>query len=335
MTVLVTGATGHIGNVLVSQLVDSGEKVRVLIPPFEDDLPLKEYPVEKVAGDVCQVNSLVEAFKGMDIVYHLAGIISITTGRDDLLHKVNVEGTRNVIAACRESDVRKLVYTSSIHALNEPPHGIVIDEACKFEPEHVAGAYGKCKAQASLEVEKAAAQGLDAVIVCPTGVIGPYDFKISEMGQVILDFLRRKLAAYMDGAYDFVDVRDVATGIRLAGNKGRTGETYILSGERVTIPRLMKLLEEISGVKAPAFKVPSWLARTAGTLAPLYYRMVRSKPVFTKYSVDVLNSNSLIRSDKARAELGYTSRPARESISDAIDWFVSNFTQMRLLPHRS
>ncbi|MBN1376079.1 MAG: SDR family oxidoreductase [Dehalococcoidia bacterium] len=324
MNILVTGATGHIGNVLVRELTQGNEKVKVLTLPFEDDLPLRGLNVEIVRGDICDLDSLINAFQGIDTVYHLAGMISISSGKDDILHRVNVRGTQNVIKACATNKVNRLVYTSSIHALNEPPHGTVIDESCPPDPLHVLGDYAKCKAKATMEVKKAAQEGLDAVIVCPTGVIGPYDFRISEMGQLILDFTRRKLNAYMDGAYDFADVRDVAHGMHLAGTHGRKGETYILSGEQVSVKDLMKMLQEITGVKAPSYKVPSWLARTAGVVAPLYYHFIRSKPLFTSYSVDVLASNSVVTSQKARLELGYHSRPARESIADAVQWFISN-----------
>lgn len=324
MSILVTGATGHIGNVLVRELTQNDERVKVLMLPSEDDLPLRGLNVEVIRGDICDLNSLVSAFKGVDTVYHLAGMISISSGHDDVLRRVNVIGTQNVIEACSANNVSRLVYTSSIHALNEPPHGTVIDESCPPDPLHVLGDYAKCKAQATVEVRKAAQQGLDAVIVCPTGVIGPYDFRVSEMGQLILDFMRKKLKAYMDGAYDFADVRDVAHGMHLAGKNGRSGETYILSGEQVSVGALMKMLQEITGVKAPSYKVPSWLARTAGAIAPLYYKLIRSKPLFTTYSVDVLASNSMVTSQKARTELGYCTRPARESIADAVHWFVNN-----------
>jgi dihydroflavonol-4-reductase len=334
MSVLVTGATGHIGNVLVRELLGNGDKVRVLMLPAEDDMPLRGLSVDKVTGDVCQTDTLIKAFDGIETVYHLAGIISIAPGRDDLVRRVNVGGTENVIEACMQTGVKRLVYASSIHALNEPPHGTVIDETCGFDSEGVIGEYGKCKALASLEVEKAVGKGLDAVLVCPTGVIGPYDFRISEMGQLILDFIRRKLKAYLDGAYDFADVRDVARGMRLAGNNGRTGETYILSGEQVTLPQLMRILEDVTGVRKTSYKVPRWLARSVGELAPLYYRLIKSKPLFTTYSVDVLASNSLVTSEKPRRELGYTTRSARESIGDAVAWFLKNLHPMQPLPHR-
>ena len=332
MNIVVTGATGHIGNVLIRELLAAGEKVRALVPPFENDLPIRGLNIDTVAGDVCDPDSLNSAFRGADVVYHLAGIIAITPGKDRLLHRVNVEGTRNVVDTCLESGVGRLVYTSSIHAIQEPPEGIFINETFPVDPEHVLGPYARSKAMATLEVRKAVERGLDAVIVHPTGVIGPFDFKISEMGQLVLDFIRGRLKAYLDGAYDFADVRDVARGLMLAGRKGRKGESYILSGERVSIKRIMEMLEETSGIRAPSFKVPAWLAHAAGKLAPIYYRMIRSKPLFTDYSVDVLRSNSWVSSEKARVELGYVARSVQESICDSVAWFRQNLTPAQLAP---
>ena len=330
MNIVVTGATGHIGNVLVRELLAQGHSVRALVPPFENDLPIRGLDVEIVAADVCDAASLSTAFEGADAVYHLAGIIAITPGREALLQRVNVEGTRNVVAACLKSCVGRLVYTSSIHAIQEPPEGIVINETFPVDPDNVLGPYARSKAMATLEVKKGIAHGLNAVIVHPTGVIGPFDFRISEMGQLMLDFIRGKLKAYLDGAYDFADVRDVAHGMTLACSKGRRGESYILSGERVSIKRIMELLEEISGVKAPKFKVPAWLAHTVGKLAPFYYRINRSKPLFTDYSVDVLRSNSVVTSEKARMELGYKPRTVQESICDSVAWFRQHLTPAQL-----
>jgi dihydroflavonol-4-reductase len=318
--------------VLIRELLAAGEKVRALVLPFENDLPVRGLNIDIVAGDVCDPVSLNSAFRGADAVYHLAGIIAITPGKDRLLHRVNVEGTRNVVDACLESGVGRLVYTSSIHAIQEPPEGIFINETFPVDPEHVLGPYARSKARATLEVRKAVERGLDAVIVHPTGVIGPFDFKISEMGQLVLDFIRGKLKAYMDGAYDFADVRDVARGLMLAGKKGRKGESYILSGERVSIKQIMEVLEETSGIRAPSFKVPAWLARAAGRLAPIYYRMIGSKPLFTDYSVDVLRSNSWVSSEKARVELGYVARSVRESMGDSVAWFLQNLTPAQLAP---
>lgn len=319
--IVVTGATGHIGNVLTRELLARGERVRAIIPPFEDTTSLEGLEVEKVEGDVQNVNSLIQAFRGADVVYHLAAVISILAGKTKLLYQVNVMGTRNVVEACLKSRVPRLIYTSSIHARAEPPLGTIIDETMPFAPDRITDKYGKSKALATLEALKGVKQGLDVVVVCPTGVIGPYDFRPSEMGQLFTDFARRKLNAYIDGAYDFVDVRDVVMGHILACEKGQAGESYILSGERITVAELMLVLEELTGVKAPPYKIPFWLARVMVMFAPLYYRLTRAKPRFTSDSLRILRSNSFISSKKARRQLGYSPRPIRESIADTIQWF--------------
>ncbi|HSQ18010.1 MAG TPA: NAD-dependent epimerase/dehydratase family protein, partial [Anaerolineales bacterium] len=167
---LVTGATGHIGNVLVRHLLSRGERVRAMLMPGEDPSPLDGLEVEQVEADVLDYQSVLGALREVDVVYHLAGIISILPGRNHLVDAVNVIGTRNVLQAARLSGVNRLVYTSSIHALTRMPHGITIDETVPFDPQHAISAYDHSKAQASLEVLKAVQAGLDAVIACPTGV---------------------------------------------------------------------------------------------------------------------------------------------------------------------
>lgn len=318
--IIVTGATGHIGNVLVRELTSAGNIVRAVIPPSEDITPLKGLNVEIMPGDIRDVNSLNRAFEGAEIVYHLAGVISILPGKGKLLEDVNVKGTQNVVEACLNRGVKRMVYTSSIHAVKEAPHGTVITESQPFDPSSVLGDYAKSKARATLAVTRGVTKGLDAVIVCPTGVIGPYDFRVSEMGHLILNFLSRKLKVCVGGAYDFVDVRDVARGMTLAAEKGVTGESYILSGERVTIRDFLTLLERVTGVQAPHLQVPCWLARAAGVAATPYYLLSKAKPLFTAYSIDVLASNSLVSSAKARREIGYSARSITESLADTVLW---------------
>jgi dihydroflavonol-4-reductase len=324
--IVVTGATGHIGNVLLRELLSRGETVRAMVPSWEDRTPLDGLEVEIVDGDVREVSSLMRAFEGGDLVYHLAGIVAITAGKKDLLHEVNVEGTRNVVQVCLKRGVRRLVYTSSIHAIIEPPPGTVIDESFPFDPERTIGDYARSKSLATLEVLKGVEAGLDAVVVCPTGVIGPYDYAPSEMGQLMLQVARGKLKAYIDGAYDFVDVRDVAQGLILAAERGRTGEAYILSGDRIGVRDLMGLIEDATGGKAPSLKVPFALARVAAKFTPLYYRLVNSKPLFTEYSVHVLAGDCHTTCEKARDELGYSPRPLKRSVRDTIRWFKEQGT---------
>jgi dihydroflavonol-4-reductase len=317
----VTGATGHIGNVLVRLLLERGNTVRVIVLPGDNLKPLSRLDVEIVNGDITDIASLTKAFKGADIVFHLAGIVTIMPKMKNILEKVNVEGTRNVATACRNTGVRRLVYTSSVHAIAEPPHGIPIDESQPFDPESVLGDYAWSKARASLLLlDEAKKKGLDIVICCPTGVTGPYDFNVSNIGQLILDFDSGYLKSYVSGAYDFVDVRDVANGLILAAEKGENGRHYIFSGTQVRVLELMKELARDIGKPAPTFLIPVLLARTAGVLASIYYRLVKRKPVFTAYSIDVLASNSLVSSARARKELGFTSRLWQESIRDQVEW---------------
>lgn len=321
--ILVTGATGHIGNVLVRGLLERGERVRALIPHGENRLPLEGLEVDVVEGDLLDTSSLFEAFRGVRGVFHLAGLISILPGPDPLVRQVNVEGTRNVLNAAMDTGVEWLVYTSSIHAIQRARQG-VIDESLPYDPNNPYGEYDRSKAEATLEVQRAAETGLKAVITCPTGVIGPHDFRGSMMGNVIRSAAEHKPTLYVDGAYDFVDVRDVAVGLMAAAERGRRGESYILSGGKISVRYLLETVREITGRHFFQMKIPFDLARLAAHFTPWYYRLSRAIPRFTPYSLEVLQSNCNISHAKASRELSYQPRPLYESISDAIKWFFDN-----------
>ena len=319
---LVTGATGHIGNVLVRRLLERGEKVRALILPGENSESIHGLDVEAVQGDVLNLDSFFESLRGVRGIFHLAGVISILPGSNDFVHKVNVEGTRNVIRAAKEMGIQKLVYTSSIHAIKRIENG-VIDEALPYDPDNPYGAYDRSKAQATLDVLQAAQTGLEAVIVCPTGVIGPYDFRGSMMGHVIRTAAEKKPTLYVDGAYDFVDVRDVADGLIAAAEHGKRGESYILSGQRMSVRYLLETVREITGQGFMLMKMPFELAKWAAQFTPFYYRWTKTSPRFTPYSLEVLRSNSNISHAKATRELGYQPRSLYESIADTVKWFLA------------
>jgi len=320
MTDLVTGASGFIGNVLVRELIKKGHEVCVFLRKTSDLTPLKDLPVTKFFGDVLDKDSLANAFRKIDVVYHLAGKISIMPGDHLSLNNINYLGTINVIQACFETKVKKLIYTSSIHALKEPEKGITINETMPYYANNPRGYYDSTKARASLEVIKASEEGLDTVILNPTGVIGPYDFHVSSLTQTFIDYTKGKLNLIIEGAYDFVDVRDVAIGHILAFEKGRKGESYILSGERIKISELMSILEKITSVKAPSNYLPINIAKIVGSIMPLYYWVTRKKPSFTRYSIETLLSNSFISHEKASKELGYNPRPIKNCIVDTIEW---------------
>jgi dihydroflavonol-4-reductase len=320
MVDLVTGASGFLGNVLVRELIKKNHEVCVFIRKTSDLTPIKDLPVTKFFGDILDKDSLVNAFDKVDVVYHLAGKISIMPGDHLSLNNINHLGTVNVIKACFETKVKKLIYTSSIHALKEPEKGITINEIMPYCINNPRGYYDGTKAHASLEVIKASKEGLDAVILNPTGIIGPYDFHISSLTQTFIDYAKGRLNLIIEGAFDFVDVRDVALGHILAFENGRKGESYILSGERIKISELMGILERITGVKAPTHYLPINIAKAVGSIMPLYYWVTRKKPSFTKYSIETLLSNSYISHEKASKELGYNPKPIQNCIADTIEW---------------
>ncbi len=319
--IVVIGATGHLGNNLVRALVRRNHRVRCLVLPGESLVPLGGLDVEIVEGDVRDIECLYQAFDGADTVFHLASIISLLPGRTKLLEEVNVKGAKNVAQACLKTGVRRLVYTSSIHALVEPPIGQVIDETMPCDPDRISMEYSKSKARATLEVMDVISQGLDGVIVMPTGVIGPYDFKPSATGQMLLDYASGKIPVRIEGGYDFVDVRDVAEGHILVAEKGRTGEKYILSGEWMSVDDILHEVAKVTNAPFPRWKVPGNLALTVARMITSYCMLTGAKVLINQDSVSTLMGNSLISSEKARRELGYTSRPLRQTIRDTLEWF--------------
>ncbi|MCL4271787.1 MAG: NAD-dependent epimerase/dehydratase family protein [Anaerolineales bacterium] len=318
---LVTGATGHIGNVLVRKLLERGEKVRVLIPPGENREPLNGLHVEALEGDVLNLDAVFESMRGIKGIFHLAGVISIMPGANPFVRKVNVDGTKNILRAAREKKIDKLIYTSSIHAIQRVEDG-VIDENIPYDMNNPYGAYDRSKAEATLEVLHATQTGLEAVVACPTGVIGPYDYRGSMMGAVIHDAATAKPTLYVDGAYDFVDVRDVADGLIIAAEKGKRGESYILSGQKISVRYMLETVREVTGKNFFQMKIPFDLAKFAALFTPMYYQMAHATPRFTPYSLEVLKSNSNISHAKASRELGYQPRSLYESIRDTVKWFL-------------
>jgi dihydroflavonol-4-reductase len=326
---LVTGATGHIGNVLVKELVKRGESVRVLVLPGEDLLPINGTEVEVVYGNVCDPASLDAAFADIEFVFHLAGIISITSSNNPVVHHVNVEGTQNMIDAAMRAGVKRFIYTSSIHAFKRIPHGSLVDETTPIDPGFNIADYDRSKAEATLAVLKKVEEGLPAIIACPTGVIGPYDYKNSELGSLMSSWMVNKVNYMIDGSYDFVDVRDVAHGLILAREKGKIGQLYILSGTLVRVSDLWKIAQELFSFKSILVNIPMNLARFAAFFAERYYKISKTTPKLTRYSIETLQSNAMISNLKARLYLGYNSRPLQETVRDTIEWWKQNLWQRK------
>jgi dihydroflavonol-4-reductase len=324
---LVTGATGHLGNTLVRQLLGRGQKVRALVRPGKNPTALAGLNVEYTYGDMLDPDSLLRAIRGVDMVYHLAARVSVAAGPDPETVRVNLDGTCNLIHAILQNPVRRLLYVSSIYSLRVPAAGM-IDETCSFDLHSMRGEYDRSKAAASIEVQKAAASGLDTVIVCPTAVTGPFDYQMSEAGRGILYNLRSGIKFYVDGAYDFVDVRDAAAGCILAAEKGCRGAMYILGGDRLTVREVSETIWKAAGGWHVGIHLPDWVADLAAEIMPMLF----DDPIVTPYSLGAVRSNSHISHARASTELGYSPRPAIQAICDAVKWWKKQGGEFQPVP---
>ncbi len=318
MRVAVTGGTGHIGANLVRSLLDAGHSVRVLI--HESTAALEGLQVERVSGDVRSLETLRELFAGIEVAYHLAGRISVDGDNGGLVQEINVEGTRNVVTAALECKIRRLLHTSSIHAYDMTP-GTPVTEASPKASSPGHSAYDRSKAVGEEQVRQGIEQGLDAVIVNPSAVIGPNDFRPSRMGTFFLMAHQRKLPALIEGGFDWVDVRDVCSSMMSAIETGSAGENYNLTGHYATVKELAGLCERVTGVAAPRFSTPQWLARIGAPFAALGARALHREPLYTPESLAALRSERSAPHDKARRELGHDPRPLRQSVEDTYLWF--------------
>jgi dihydroflavonol-4-reductase len=217
--------------------------------------------------------------------------------------------------------VKRLVHCSSIHAFNTPPDNVTIDETqgLAVGPHHMA--YDRSKAQGQLAVLEGVKKGLDAVIVNPGAVVGPFDFKTSRMGEVFLDIYHGRLPMLIDGGYNWVDARDVSQGAILAEKKGRTGECYLLTGHWVHIRDVSRLISQVTGRKTPQAALPLWVASAASYFSLGWGKLRRKTPKFTPAAILSLRMHRSISHEKATRELGYAPRPFEETVRDTMDWF--------------
>jgi dihydroflavonol-4-reductase len=276
---------------------------------------------EPAYADLDEPDSLCDAFSDAEVVYHTAGLVAIGLGGRKKLHRVNVEGTRNVIDACLRTRVRRLVYVSSIEALDLLAGRYPITENTPIHPDHTLMPYGRSKALATLEVQAAVRErDLDAVTVIPTGFIGPYDHKLSPMTSMVQDFLVGGIPAGLVGGFDFVDTRDVAIGAVAAAEKGAAGSRFLLPGHYATVREIFRELEEITGKKAPRLDIPYGLSQAWGLIAELYYAAWNKQPRYTRKSLRILSLGVTVSGQKAGTVLGYSPRSLRESLVDTVRW---------------
>ena len=318
---IVTGAKGHLGSTILRLLQNTGVDVRGLVLPTET---ARDYQnIRYFTGDVRDPESLRSLFENTGNlpvrVIHTAGIVDISEQVSPLLYDVNVNGTRNVVELCREYQVERLVYVSSVHAIPEKDKTSVLTEVSHFSPEEVVGGYAKTKAEATQLVLDAAGKGLNAVVVHPSGILGPYDASGNHLVQMVRDYLYGRLSACVSGGYDFVDVRDVAKGCLLAAEKGRCGQCYILSNRHYELRDVLSMVRSFGGGRRLPV-LPMWLAKTATPFIRLQAKRKKERPLFTRYSLYTLKSNDRFSHDKATAELGYRPRDLRQTLRDTVLW---------------
>ncbi len=315
----VTGGTGFLGRAVLNELKDKAG-IRVLVPENE---PAADLPpgVEAVRGDVRSESSLERFFEGADsrsCVIHMAGIVSIASEPDDRIFPVNVGGTRNVLRQCERRNTGRLIYVSSVHAIPERPKGTVMTEDTIFAPGLVSGPYAASKATATALVFKAAARGLDACVVFPSGIIGPEDPGTGSLSRMLRACLKGHLPFAVRGGYDFVDVRDAAAGIAACAERGTAGRGYILSGHYASVHEILSTARRTLSRKGPILVLPAGLARAAAPYAEKISLRRHVTPFFTPYAVQVLQSNALFSCAAAAADLGYAPRPLEETIRDTV-----------------
>lgn len=318
-TTVVTGANGHVGANLIRALLTQGRRVRTLI--HVNRQAIEGLDVEIAEGDVLDVASLCDAFNGAEVVYHLAARISISMDEWPLLERINIIGTRNVVEACLCSRVRRLVHFSSIHALTQEPLDVPVDESRPLVEPKRCPPYDRSKAAGEKEVHKGMERGLDAVIIIPTGIIGPYDYEPSYFGEALLTLARGKLPALVAGGFDWVDVRDVVEGAMRAEERATTGARYLLSGHWVSVPELAAIVEQVTGVPAPRLVCPLWLAPAGIPFTTALARLAGKRPLYTSASLKALCGNRNISHARATCDLDYNPRPFWETIVDTLRWF--------------
>jgi dihydroflavonol-4-reductase len=322
-TIAITGATGHVGSNLVRRLLARGDTVRALTRN-PDPVELRGLPIEKVAGDVSSGDGLSALLDGAELVFHLAAQISIVGPMNGLVHRVNVDGARNVATAAKRTGVRRMVHCCSVHVFEPAPFDHPTDEARPRVQRGDAPAYDVSKAEGEAAVREAVADGLDAVIVHPSGVMGPYDFKPSRMGHVLLKLYRRRLPALLAGGFDWVDARDVSAGMIAAAERGRTGESYLLTGHYRSVEQVADAAQRVTGVPRPRLVCPKWVAEIGAPFMDLAaWAMRGGEPLYTSESLMPLELRMAYDRSKAAKELGYEPRPFEDTVRDAYAWMLA------------
>ncbi len=327
MKTLLTGATGFLGSAIARELLKDGRKVKVLTRKGADTGNIDGLDLETVHGDLRDIQSLKEALRGCDVLYHAAAYYSFWDRDKRLIYDINVGGTRNILKSALDQGLRKVVYTSTVGCIGLLENGRPANENTPLDPATLSNDYKRSKYEAENVAREFHAKGLPVVIVNPTAPIGPRDIKPTPTGKIIVDFLNRNMPAYLDTGLNLIDVADCARGHLLAEEKGVPGERYILGNRNMSLKEILSALETLTGLKAPSVKMPYWVALTAGWVCEMVSDYITgSPPAVPLGGVRMAKYHMYFDSAKAVRELGLPQNPVENAIDEAVRWFRENNT---------
>ncbi|HEY4777325.1 MAG TPA: hopanoid-associated sugar epimerase [Candidatus Acidoferrales bacterium] len=321
MTTLVTGATGFVGSHVARQLVSAGQSVRVLVRPNSNLEALAGLHVEYFEGDLSDQESLERAMHGIRRVFHVAADYRLWTPRPEEIYETNVQGTRKLLAAARHARVERIVYTSTVATIAVPRNGALPNEDTQASLNEMIGHYKRSKFLAEQVAVEAVSAGVPVVIVNPTAPVGPWDWKPTPTGRIILDFLKGKMPAYVDTGLNVAPVEDIAAGHLLAAEKGRVGQRYILGGRNMTLKQILDALSAITGRPAPRVRLPHAVALAAGYADQWFSRLAGREPQIPVEGVKMSRHRMFVESDKAERELGYKPTSVEAALGRAVTWY--------------
>ena len=325
MKCFVTGATGFLGSHVARRLQDRGADLRLLVRSSSRTDNISDISAERVVGDLRDPESLKRGMAGCEFVFHVAADYRLWAVNRQELYQSNVEGTRNILQAARDSQVRRVVYTSSVATMGFGNNGVMTDETTPVALSNMIGDYKRSKFLAEQLVIEAARAGQDVVMVNPTTPIGERDIKPTPTGRIVVDFLKRKFPAYVDTGLNLVDVRECAEGHLLAMEKAALGERYILGGENLTLKQILDKLAAITGLPSPNIRLPYAVAYATGVVDTLVTgKMLQREPRVTLDSVRMGRKKMFVTSAKAERELGWSPGPVDGALRRAVEWFRTN-----------
>lgn len=322
---VVTGGTGFVGAAVIRRLAAAGHHVRALARPSSDRRLLADLPVAITDGDLTDAASLGRLLKGCGQLFHVAAFYSLWARDRRVFYDINVEGTRRILRAAADAGVSRVVYTSTVGALGIPPGGGAGTEETPVGLTDMVGDYKRSKFLAEEVAREFARQGLPLVIVNPSTPVGPGDIKPTPTGQMIVDFLRGRMWAYLPTGLNLVDVNDVAAGHLLAAERGRVGERYILGGRNLTLREIFELLGRITGIRPPRLKVSAGLILPLARLSEwIADHLTGRPPMIPVDAVRMAQKTMFFDCRKAIRELGLPQSPVEDALAQAVRWFQEN-----------